>query len=297
MAVKLRLKRMGKKKQPFYRIVAIDSRASRDGRYIEHVGTYDPLTNPADITIKEDRALYWLQQGAIPTDTVRSFLKRKGILLKWHLVRTGANEETINEELKKWEVVQLEKEKRREALLHQKKRDKKKGEAEVVTEPQASEIAASDTAEVKADKAAVKADKAEVTEKKGEGEKVSADETQAAPPESDAQKPDTTVSESETSPDAGMKAETKAKPSKTEPPKEKSTLAKMKVDAAQATSPESETQEPELPVSESESTPDTAMKAEADSESMSEKDEKDTESSDADAGDGEPESKEVKKSK
>ncbi|MFQ5677697.1 MAG: 30S ribosomal protein S16, partial [bacterium] len=82
MSVRLRLRRMGKKKQPFYRIVAIDSRAARNGRYIENLGTYNPLTQPADISIKEDRALYWLGKGAIPSYTVKSFLRKKGLLLK-----------------------------------------------------------------------------------------------------------------------------------------------------------------------------------------------------------------------
>lgn len=123
MAVTLRLRRIGKKKQPFYRIVAINSRAARGGRYIENIGTYNPLTNPAKIELKEDRALYWLKQGAIPSDTVRSFLRRKGILLKWHLIKRGVDEAGIEEELKKWEVLQLERQKRREALAEQKKRE------------------------------------------------------------------------------------------------------------------------------------------------------------------------------
>jgi len=121
LSVRLRLRRMGKKKQPFYRIVAIDSRAARDGRYIEKLGTYNPLTQPVDIKIEEDRALYWLGKGAIPSFTVKSFLKKKGVLLKWHLLKKGVDEATIEEELKKWEVLQLEKEKRMEALKEQKK--------------------------------------------------------------------------------------------------------------------------------------------------------------------------------
>lgn len=132
MSVKLRLRRMGKKKQPFYRIVAIDSRAARDARYVESLGSYDPLKNPAELTLDEERALYWLGQGAIPSDTVRSFLKRRGLLLKWHLIKQGAEEEKIAEELKKWEVLQLERQKRLDALVEQQKREgvKKKEEVE-----------------------------------------------------------------------------------------------------------------------------------------------------------------------
>lgn len=87
MAVKLRLQRLGKKKQPFYRIVAADSRSPRDGKFIEVVGTYNPRFNPPEVVIKEVKALKWLKNGAQPTDTVRSLLKKEGILLKYHLLR------------------------------------------------------------------------------------------------------------------------------------------------------------------------------------------------------------------
>lgn len=78
MAVKLRLKRMGAKKRPFYRIVAADSRSPRDGRFIEVVGTYNPITEPAEVKVNEELALKWLQNGAIPTDTVRDLLRKQG---------------------------------------------------------------------------------------------------------------------------------------------------------------------------------------------------------------------------
>ena len=84
MAVKLRLLRMGAKKKPFYRVVAADSRTKRDGKYIELVGTYNPVTNPADIQINEEVALKWLNEGAIPTDTVRSLFSKQGIMEKFH---------------------------------------------------------------------------------------------------------------------------------------------------------------------------------------------------------------------
>ena len=81
--VKLRLKRMGAKKAPFYRIVAADSRAPRDGRDIETIGTYDPTKNPAIINIDEEKALNWLNKGAIASDTVRSILSENGIMSKF----------------------------------------------------------------------------------------------------------------------------------------------------------------------------------------------------------------------
>ncbi len=78
MAVKIRLARHGAKKRPFYRIVVADSEAPRDGRFLETVGTYNPLRDPAEIAVKQERVQYWLDQGAIPTDTVKSLLKKEG---------------------------------------------------------------------------------------------------------------------------------------------------------------------------------------------------------------------------
>ena len=84
MAVKLRLKRMGAKKRPYYRIVAADSRSPRDGRFIETVGTYNPITTPAEVKINEEVALKWLSVGAIPTETVRAIFSKEGIMKKFH---------------------------------------------------------------------------------------------------------------------------------------------------------------------------------------------------------------------
>jgi small subunit ribosomal protein S16 len=86
MPVKIRLSRQGRKRIPFYHVVVADSRAPRDGRYIERLGKYYPKTNPATIEIDFDRALYWLQIGAQPTDTCRSILSDKGVLYKNHLI-------------------------------------------------------------------------------------------------------------------------------------------------------------------------------------------------------------------
>lgn len=89
MAVKLRLKRMGSKKKPVYRIVAIDSHTKRDGEYIELVGTYNPLTEPKTVKINESIALKWLNNGAIPSDTVRNLLSDAGIMKKFHESKRG----------------------------------------------------------------------------------------------------------------------------------------------------------------------------------------------------------------
>lgn len=84
MAVKLRLKRMGSKKAPFYRIVAADSRYPRDGRIIEMVGTYNPTKNPAEVKVDAEVAMKWLSNGAQPSDTVRDILSKQGIMKQFH---------------------------------------------------------------------------------------------------------------------------------------------------------------------------------------------------------------------
>lgn len=84
MAVKIRLKRMGSKKAPFYRVVVADSRAPRDGRFIEEIGTYNPLTQPAKVEIKEEKALDWMLKGAKPSDTVRNLFSKAGLMEKLH---------------------------------------------------------------------------------------------------------------------------------------------------------------------------------------------------------------------
>ncbi|MEK3953001.1 MAG: 30S ribosomal protein S16 [Psychrobacillus psychrotolerans] len=89
MAVKIRLKRIGAKKSPFYRIVVADSRSPRDGRQIETVGTYNPLTKPAEVKINEELALKWLQDGAKPSDTVRNLFSEQGIMEKFHNAKLG----------------------------------------------------------------------------------------------------------------------------------------------------------------------------------------------------------------
>jgi small subunit ribosomal protein S16 len=96
MAVKIRLARKGRKKLAFYHIVVADSRSPRDGRYIENIGSYNPVTNPATIELDFDKALGWLQNGALPTETCRAILSYKGVMLKKHLlegVKKGAFDE------------------------------------------------------------------------------------------------------------------------------------------------------------------------------------------------------------
>ena len=102
MAVKLRLRRMGKKRQPIYKLVAADVRSPRDGRFIESFGLYNPKTEPSTVEINEERALYWLGVGAQPTTTVKNLLSAEGILYKRELMKKGLSEEEVAKELEDW---------------------------------------------------------------------------------------------------------------------------------------------------------------------------------------------------
>lgn len=91
MAVKIRLNRMGAKKNPFYRIVVADSRAPRDGRFIEVLGNYDPSQNPAVVNVDEEKVLDWMGKGAQPTDTVKNLVSKKGLMAKFAEVKNAKN--------------------------------------------------------------------------------------------------------------------------------------------------------------------------------------------------------------
>ncbi len=138
MAVKIRLQRGGKKKQPIYRIVAADSRYKRDGRFLERLGQYNPSTDPITITLKEGRVMYWLGVGATPTDTVKNLLSRKGIMLKWTLKKKGKDEATINAEFEKWSAMQSLKREKEIAKKTRRKAVKKKASAPAAKETPAA---------------------------------------------------------------------------------------------------------------------------------------------------------------
>ncbi len=100
--VKLRLTRMGRKKRPYYRIIAIDSRRPRDGAFIDNLGYYHPMTDPPTIVVHAEKTLKWLRVGAQPSDTVLSLLRRQGVWLRWRLEKRGKSEEQINEAMTEW---------------------------------------------------------------------------------------------------------------------------------------------------------------------------------------------------
>jgi small subunit ribosomal protein S16 len=148
MPTRIRLQRKGKKGKPFYHLVIADGRAPRDGKFIEKIGTYNPLTDPATIELNFDRALYWLQVGAQPSDTARSILSREGVLLKDHLLRgvkKGAlTAEEVEEKFKAWLKNKAEKIEQvaKDALLTDKEKKKLRLEEEKkINQARAEELA------------------------------------------------------------------------------------------------------------------------------------------------------------
>jgi small subunit ribosomal protein S16 len=152
--VKLRLRRVGKKKQPIYKIVAADSRASREGKFLEDIGSYNPLLNPMVIELKEDRLFRWLKNGAQTTETVKSLLQRKGLWLKWSLMKKGADEATINAELEKWQLLQADKLRRDADRKARRRAAEKKKKAAGAEAPAAAPAGEAEAAEAVAPAAA-----------------------------------------------------------------------------------------------------------------------------------------------
>jgi small subunit ribosomal protein S16 len=134
MATKLRLQRHGGKKRPFYYIVAAHSTVTRDGKFIEKIGTYNPLTIPATIELNRDRALYWLNTGAVPTDTVDRILSFKGVKFLKHLMRGVKlglfDEKTAHEKFDKWNETH-------ESTVSERRENVKKAKADLRTAQQA----------------------------------------------------------------------------------------------------------------------------------------------------------------
>lgn len=160
MAVKIRLARHGKKNYAFYHIVAADSRAPRDGRFIELLGTYNPNTNPASIILDCEKALDWLNKGAQPTDTCRRILSYKGVLLKKHLnrgVQKGAlTQEQADAKFNAWVAEKEAKVASKKASLAQKSAADKKASLEI--EAKVNNARAEEIAKRKAEEAAAKAE-------------------------------------------------------------------------------------------------------------------------------------------
>jgi small subunit ribosomal protein S16 len=153
---------MGRKKQPFYRIVAIDSRSRRDGKYIEKVGHYNPLPEQFDLVIDKEKAMKWLNQGAELSDTVKNLFSHQGIMMEWDMQQRGLDEEQIAQEMKKREAFLEQERKRQEARDAMLKRHgAKETEPEESTEQTEPEQASEPVAEEKADESEEKTDESE----------------------------------------------------------------------------------------------------------------------------------------
>jgi small subunit ribosomal protein S16 len=139
--VKIRMRREGKKQHPIYKVVATDSHSPRDGGYLEALGQYDPHTNPITLVLKEPRIEYWLKQGAQPTDTVRSLLRRTGFWLRWTLTRQGKDEATVQSVMERWQMLQVDKQK------HEAERKVRRSEKKKKTAPLPAEAPAQGAAE------------------------------------------------------------------------------------------------------------------------------------------------------
>jgi len=138
LATKIRLKRIGRRNRPFYRLVIMDARNRRDGAAIEEVGWYNPIAKDEMYSLKEDRILHWLQEGAQPTDTAHDILRTAGLAHKWHLMKQGLDEADVEKEMKKWalerEDVLKRRHQRAEAKIAEKKAAAGKKAAETAAE-------------------------------------------------------------------------------------------------------------------------------------------------------------------
>ena len=151
MATKIRLKRIGRRNRPFYRLIVIDSRKKRDGAAIEQVGWYNPIADENSYDIKGDRVLHWLGEGAIPSDAVKKIMRQEGLSLRWHLMQQGVDEKEIEKEMKKWELNRENVLADREAKKAEKLLKKKEApEAEAAPEAPPEEIAEEATEEAEA---------------------------------------------------------------------------------------------------------------------------------------------------
>ena len=217
MAGKLRLRRMGRKKLSVFSLVATDTRSPRDGRFIEDLGRYEPVAEPARVSLNADRILYWLREGAQPTDTVRNLLSQEGIMLHLHLLRKGKTEEEIEQAVSGFRTQRAEKQptkksaeqRRREALEAERKvaadaakkieeeraareaeLEKQRQEAEDAAraERQAADAAAADAADEATDEATSAPDAAEQAEMEAVAE-ATAEEAADAGPEAAEEQP------------------------------------------------------------------------------------------------------------
>jgi len=205
MAVKIRLARRGRKKLAKFDVVVTDSRSPRDGKFIEKIGTYDPLTIPATIKLDEDKAFSWLMNGAQPSDTVKAMLSYRGVMLKRHLqigvVKGALTQEQADEKLAQWKAEKEQKIQSKKDNVSKTKQDAAKARKEAETK---IKEARSEAIRKKAEVAAAAASAAETP-----AEEASAPAAEAAPAE---------VSATETAPAEGTATGAEATPASDQPP-------------------------------------------------------------------------------
>jgi small subunit ribosomal protein S16 len=152
MAVKIRLQRHGSKKRPFYFIVVADARAPRDGKFIQKIGTYNPLTHPATVLVDRQKALEWLDNGAQPTDTVRKILSTKGVLYLKHLLRGVGlglfDQATAMTKFETWFQEQETKARERQEAVVRERREKRRDQTVAASRPKPSKVVVPEAVEV-----------------------------------------------------------------------------------------------------------------------------------------------------
>jgi small subunit ribosomal protein S16 len=263
MPSKIRLQRRGKKGQPFYHIVIADGRAPRDGKFIEKIGTYNPLTKPADIVLDFDRALYWLQHGSQPTDTARAILSHQGVMYKLHLqkgIAKGAlTQEQADARFEAWFREKQEKISTQVKSTEQESKNeiKKRLEAErKVNEARAADLAAKRLAELKmieSKRAAAK--KEEEPPVESEQEVTVEDEAETAEPVVEEQADAQTVAEPAEDTEEPVVVEEKPADEAAEPEADKPVEEPSEA-------PETPAEEPETPIEEPSKEEETPEKAE-----------------------------------
>ena len=271
--IKIRLQRRGRRKRPIHHIVVADSRSPRDGRIIEDLGRFDNVTPKNQVKLNEERAIHWLQQGAQPSDTVRSILKNKGILYKMHLMRWGKSEEEIEDALAEWREgreAKTEKEpskkEKQQAILEAEEREyqkqlKKKAE-EAAKETAKKEALAKAKKEEEAKAEEEKKAEAEDKKDQADAEEVTAKEEPSEEEQEAAAKPE---AEEETAEEQEVAVEAEAEETDEEEKKQTAEADETIEDEAETKAEDSEEE-----------------KAQADAEETSDEDEEESSSTDKD---------------
>jgi small subunit ribosomal protein S16 len=158
LAVKIRLKKMGSKKRPFYRLIAADSRSPRDGRFLDNLGHYNPMVEPAEIKIDEDKVYKWLGNGALPTESAANLLKAEGILERWELFKTGLTVVEVNAKIEERRLKQPKAQPKDQAKLSKKAVAAAKATEEAAAKAAEEEAKPAEAPEAPAEEAAAPAE-------------------------------------------------------------------------------------------------------------------------------------------